>query len=321
MKKVLSLMLTAILLMGIFVIPIRASAATASLPSAGVIDTGGGRLNVRVKPSTSGAWVASLSNGATVTLYERTGDWWRCEYAAGKLGYCHADYVRPIAGSAATVAVGTSTLNVRSGAGTSYARLGSLETGTKVVILSSSGGWARILYSGTRIGYVSAAYLRAEGKYAPVSLTVPCYRQWDSRWGRIKIGSSGKTISQIGCATSGIAMLESYRTGTTLTPATMVKRLSYTASGNVYWPSHFEAHYWREGYLADVYAHLAAGRPVLIGAKTASGGQHWVVITGYVGGDNFSPSLFTIHDPGVSSRKTLADFFADYPIFYKYFTY
>ena len=321
MKKVLSLMLTAILLMGIFVIPIRASAATATVPSAGVVDTGGGRLNVRAKPSTAGAWVASLTDGATVTLYEKTGDWWRVEYAAGKLGYCHADYITPIAGSAATVSVGTSTLNVRRGPGTSYARLGSLKNGTQVVVLSTSGGWSRILYAGTSIGYVSATYLKATMKYAPVSLAVPCYRQWDSRWGSIRIGSSGKTISQIGCATSGIAMLESYRTGTTLTPATMVKRLSYTASGNVYWPSHFDVHYWRDGYLADVYAHLAAGRPVLIGAKTASGGQHWVVITGYTGGDDFSPDRFTIHDPGVSTRKTLADFFAAYPIFYKYFTY
>ncbi len=321
MKKVLSLMLTAILLMGIFVIPIRASAATASLPSAGVVDTGGSRLNVRKSPSTAGAWLASLADGATVTLYERTGSWWRCEYAAGKFGYCHADYIRELAGSAATVAAGTSTLNVRSGPGTSYARLGSLATGSPVVILSSSGGWARILWGGTRIGYVSTAYLKTAARYASVSLAVPCYRQWDSRWGWMTIGSSGKTLSKIGCATTGIAMMESYRTGTTLTPATMVKRLSYTASGNVFWPSHFDVHYWRDGYLADVYAHLAAGRPVLIGAKTAAGGQHWVVVTGYTGGDSFTPDKFTIHDPGVSTRKTLADFFAAYPIFYKYFTY
>ncbi len=321
MKKVLSLMLTAILLMGIFVIPIRAFAATAAIPSAGVVDTGGGRLNVRAKPSTSGAWVASLNDGTYVTLYERTGSWWRCEYAKGRYGYCHADYVKELAGSAATVSVGASSLNVRKGAGTGYSRIGSLVTGDSVVVLSTSGGWSRILYEGTKIGYVSAAYLTTAAKYAPVALAVPCYRQWDSRWGSIKIGSSGKTISQIGCATSGISMLESYRTGTSLTPATMVKRLSYTASGNVFWPSHFDVHYWREGYLADVYAHLAAGRPVLIGAKTAAGGQHWVVITGYTGGDDFSPDKFTIHDPGVSTRKTLADFFAAYPIFYKYFTY
>ena len=320
MKKVLSLMLTAILLMGIFVIPIRANAATATPPSAAIVSTGGSRLNVRASPAVTGKWLASLADGTTVTLYERSGDFYRVEYAAGVFGYCHADYLTPLAGQAATVTTGASTLNVRSGGGTSYSRIASLKNGTQVVVLSTSGGWARVLFGGTRLGYVSTAYLTLAYRYTPVSLGVPCYRQWDSRWGSLKIGSSGKTISQIGCATTGIAMMESYRTGTALTPATMVKRLSYTASGNVYWPSHFDVHYWRDGYLADIYAHLAAGRPVLIGAKTASGGQHWVVVTGYTGGDAFTPDKFTIHDPGLSTRKTLADFFAAYPIFYKYFT-
>ena len=39
------------------------------------------------------------------------------------------------------------------------------------------------------------------------------------------IGSSGKTIAQIGCATTGIAMLESYRTGSNIYPDAMSRKI------------------------------------------------------------------------------------------------
>lgn len=321
MKRIFSfsLILALLLSVGALAVPITAAAATPR--AAGLVDTGGGRLNVRASPSTGGAWVASLTSGETVTLLEKTGEWWRVEYAAGKTGYCHGAYLTVTSTATATVATGQSTLNVRSGPATSYARIGSLKSGTAVIVLSTSGDFCRILYAGNRTGYVSRAYLKGAEAYPAVSLSVPCYRQWDSRWGWMKVGASGKTLSSIGCATTGISMIESYRTGAALTPAVMVKRLSYTASGNVYWPSDYTPHFYREGYLADIYRELQKGHPVLIGAKTAAGGQHWVVVTGYTGGSTLTAAGFTIHDPGVSSRRTLANYFAAYPIFYKYFTY
>ncbi len=321
MKRIFSfsLILALLLSVGALAVPISASGATPA--AAGVVNTGGGRLNVRSSPSTGGAWVASLGNGETVTLLEKTGAWWRVLYREGKTGYCHGDYLTVISTAAATVTTGQSTLNVRSGPSTAYARIASLKNGTGVIVLSTSGGFARVLFAGNRTGYVSLAYLKGADAFPAVSLTVPCYRQWDSRWGWMKVGGSGKTLTAIGCATSGISMIESYRTGTALTPAVMVKRLSYTASGNVFWPTDYTPHFYREGYLSDIYRELQKGHPVLIGAKTAAGGQHWVVVTGFTGGDAITAAGFTIHDPGVSTRKTLADFFASYPIFYKYFTY
>lgn len=321
MKRVFSfsIVLALLLSVGALAVPIRASAAAPM--AAGVVNTGGGRLNVRSSPSTGGTWVASLCEGETVTLLERTGAWWYLEYREDKRGYCHGDYLTVVSTATATVATGQSTLNVRSGPSTSHSRIGSLKSGATVIVLTTSGDFARVLYGGNRTGYVSRAYLKGAVAFPAVSLSVPCYRQWDSRWGRLKVGSSGKTLTAIGCATTGIAMIESYRTGAALTPAVMVKRLSYTASGNVFWPTDYTPHFYREGYLEDVYRELRKGHPVLIGAKTAAGGQHWVVVTGFTGGDRITAAGFTIHDPGVSSRKTLADYFADYPIFYKYFTY
>lgn len=319
MKKWFSFILAFVILTSIVVIPIESSAAgTGEGKQGGVVSLTSGRLNVRAAPSISGKWLASLSAGTVVTLYEKNGEFFRVEYGNGKMGYCHADYIKPLGGTPATVSTGGAGLNIRKGPGTSYARLGSLAQGEEVLILSQDAGWARVLYRGTGVGYVSLSYLRSY-VYPAVSLTVPCFRQTDSRWSWRKVGASGKTLGQIGCATTGIAMMESYRTGKTQTPADMLSRLTYTASGNVYWPSYYRLDTTYS--LVTVYRHLSEGKPVLLGAKRASGGQHWVVVTGCYAGNALTPACFTIHDPAVPARKTLADLFAQYPYFYKMFTF
>jgi len=52
----------------------------------------------------------------------------------------------------------SSTLNVRSGAGTQYKIVGSLKNGAKVTVLGKSGSWYEIKY-GSITGYVSGQYL------------------------------------------------------------------------------------------------------------------------------------------------------------------
>lgn len=318
MKRFCSLMLVLLILSSFFVISIPSAAASPPLQAARVT-VGYGRLNVRAAPTTASAILAALGNGAVVTVGLREGDFYRVSYARGQVGYCHAAYLTLLGGAAATVRTGGSTLNVRSGPGTSYSRIASLSDGEAVVILHSSAGWARVLYHGGKEGYVSTTYLKSVVAYPAVTLPVPSYRQTDSRWSWVTLGKSGLTVGRVGCATCGIAMMESYRTGTTLTPGTMAARLTYTAAGNVYWPSHLRVTHTLS--LAAVYESLAAGKPVLLGAKKASGGQHWVVVTGYVGGDTLTPGGFLINDPGATARRTLSDFLADYPYFYKYFTY
>lgn len=299
-------------------VPVRAQAASMD-SKAGVVSTSGGRLNVRSSASTGASVVTSLSKGSFVTLISKSGSWWQVEYAKGKYGYCHADYIQTASGSATTVATQSGNLNVRSGAGTSYARTGSLSKGETVIVLSSSGSWSRILYHGTKTGYVSSQYLSTG--FASVSLSVPNYKQMDSRWAGVQIGTSGKTISQIGCATTAIAMMESYRTGTTIYPDAMAAKLTYTATGSVYWPSNFVTVTNSANYLNGIYAQLKQGKPVLFGAKNSYGKQHWVVITGFTGGAALSASGFSVQDPGSNSRTTLQQFLNEYPTFYKYFYY
>ena len=54
--------------------------------------------------------------------------------------------------------VTATTLNVRKGAGTAYARMGQLHKGDKVQVLSVENGWAKVAY-GNAVGYVSLNYL------------------------------------------------------------------------------------------------------------------------------------------------------------------
>lgn len=320
MKKILSFSLAVVMLLSLVLPPVNAQAAAAG-NRAGVVSTSGANLNVRSGSSTGTSVIASLSKGSYITLIEKSGSWWKVEYAKGRYGYCYADYITPVAGNAASVATQSAALNVRSGAGTSHTRIGSLSKGESVVVLSSSGGWSRILYHGTKTGYVSAQYLSvAATGTSTVKLSVPSFKQTDSRWANVKIGTSGKTMAQIGCATTAIAMMESYRTGTTIYPDTMANRLSYTPGGSVYWPSHYTTVTSSAGYLTKIYNLLKQGKPVLFGAKNAYGGQHWVVITGFTGGD-LTAGAFTIQDPGSSSRTTLQQFLSAYPNFYKYFHY
>lgn len=317
-RKFLSLFFMAVIAACLFCLVPEAGAASQD-SKVGAVTTSSGNLNVRSQPSSGASVVASLGKGSYVTLLSRSGSWWKVEYAKGKTGYCHGDYITVVQGSPVTVATQSGSLNVRSGPGNSYEKAASLSKGETVLQLSSSNGWSRVLYHGTKTGYVSTQYL--SGGYSAVSLNVPCFRQMDGRWSDTLIGSSGKTFAQIGCATTAVAMMESFRTGTVIYPDAMAKQLTYTPSGNLYWPSHYRSVTDGSGYLSAVYELLRQGKPVLLGARNASGGQHWVVVTGYQGGSGLSASGFTIHDPGTASRTNLQQLLNVYPNFYKFFHY
>ena len=322
MKKYIPLILSLIIIVSLFIVPIKANAATLT-SQAGIVSLSSGRLNVRKSASTSGVILTSLSNGSYITLISKSGDWYYVEYADGKFGYCHKNYIKLDSGKTAKVVTQSTALNVRSGAGAEYYIKDSVKKGEVVIVLSQSNGWSKILYDGVKTGYVSSQYISVTQNeaYSKISLSVPDFKQTDSRWANVVIGNSGKTIGKIGCATTAIAMMESYRTGTIIYPDAMSKKLSYSSSGNVYWPSNYVAVTNTNGYLQNIYQKLKEGKPVMFGAKKSNGSQHWVVITGYSGGETLSASGFTINDPGTKYRTNLQDLLNEYSIIYKYFYY
>ena len=149
-----------------------------------------------------------------------------------------------------------------------------------------------------------------------ISLNVPVIRQYDSRWKNKYIANSNATIGKYGCTLTSLAMVHSYKTGTLYTPDVMDDLLKFTGGGAVYWNSVNALGYYKHAYsLSAIYEQLKQGNPVIIGGKNASGGTHWVVITGYTGTSvaNLNGCDFTINDPGNGNRTTLQQFFDSYP--------
>ena len=325
MKKTISIFMAMVLSLSLIPFTPRVS-ATEKIYGAGKVATTSTALNVRSSASGTSTVKAKLSKDSYVTLISKSGNYWRVQYSAAGYGYCHADYIKASSTNVRTVKTTSGRLRVRSSASGSAEIKDYLSSGIQVTVLSTSGSFSRILYNGVKRGYVASSYLVSESSasdssYKGIKLSVPSYKQTDSRWGNVTLGSSGQTIAKIGCATTAIAMLESYRTGTTIYPDAMAKKLSYTSGGAVYWPSHYTIITSSTGYLSKIYNLLKEGKPVLLGAKKNNGSQHYVVITGVKATGSLTTSSFYINDPGSSTRTTLNQFFAEYPNFYKMMTY
>jgi len=326
MKKTISILMTAVICLSVFIFPPKAQAAE-KIHGAGKVATSSTALNVRSKASNSSTVKAKLSKNSYVTLISKSGNYWRVQYSASGYGYCHADYITASSTKVRTVKTTSGRLRVRSAASSTGTIKDYLSSGTQVTVLSTNGNFSRIVYNGTKTGYVSSSYLTtssgtsSSNSYKAIKLSVPDFKQTDSRWANVTLGSSGQTIGKIGCATTAIAMLESYRTGTTIYPNAMAKKLSYTSGGAVYWPSNYTIITSSSGYLGKIYNLLKAGKPVLIGAKKSNGSQHYVVITGVKATNSLTTSSFYINDPGSNTRTTLNQFFSAYPNFYKMMHY
>ena len=122
-------------------------------------------LNFRSGPSTSHSIIGSLQKGQQVEYISESGSWAKVKYN-GVTGYVHGDYLTKSTSTGISTSQGTtqyvnstSGLNVRSGAGTTYSKIGTLEYKEKVTVLSTSNGWAKINYNG-QTGYVSSSYLQ-----------------------------------------------------------------------------------------------------------------------------------------------------------------
>ncbi len=316
MKKIISF----VFIMTVALVSLVFSAS--ALNSAGRVETQGGRLNIRASASTSSAIKGSLENGTWLTIKGKSGGWYLAEYSKGKEGYVSESYIKTYPKSVdATVKLKSGSLNVRSGAGTSHKVIDSLYNGERVVVVKSNDTWCGIVYRGNKTGYVAKAYLERTAEeaqtYPAISLSVPSFKQADSRWSSYPIGTQGGTIGTIGCTTTALAMTESFYQGYTVTPPNMAKKLSYSASGSLYWPSTYSVSNVTADYLSELYRILKTGKPVVFGMKKANGSQHWVTVYGYEGGSSLSHGRFLVNDPGSQTRKTLQSVMNDYPVAYR----
>ncbi len=311
MKRLIYFVFT--LSVAVVMLSLSASAATA-----GKVTTSGGNLNLRKAPSLSSEVITTAKNGSWLTVEEKQGQWYKVSYAKGKTAYANEGYVKHYPNAIeGTVSITSGVLNVRSGPGTDYAVKDTIGKGERIIAVKSNSTWTGIVYQGNKTGYVAKKYLKkldSSASYPSLKLDVPSFKQYDSRWKSYPIGTTGGTIGSIGCLTTAIAMVESHSASKSITPPEMAKKLSYSSSGSLYWPSDYVRSTASGDYLGEIYELLKKGKPVIVGARRSTGGQHWVIVYGYEGGNKLEEEGFLIHDPGSESRKTLRSFLEVYSV-------
>ena len=177
-----------------------------------------GPLNVRSGAGTNYSKIGKISKGKTITvLTQKTNSkgekWYKFKFSSSKYGYVSAKYVKLKSSAADKVTsftrkakVKSDTLNVRSGAGGSYSKLGTLKKGnvvyiTKKVKKASGDIWYQITYNGKK------AYVNGKSKY--ITLTDIVSEEKIDRKAVVKEGplnvrsGAGTSYSKIGTLKEG----------------------------------------------------------------------------------------------------------------------
>ena len=136
--------------------------ASAASVGAGTVNTDA--LRLREEANSSSTILATASKGDVVVILEEESDgWYKVDYKSVE-GYMSADYLDVSTKADVTIGYGLvetdgSPLNVRSGPGTDYDKVTSLNDGAVVTIVGIDNGWYKVKTSGGSVGYVSSDYM------------------------------------------------------------------------------------------------------------------------------------------------------------------
>lgn len=145
-----------------------------AVPAAGTTST---QVNVRAEPSTAGAVIGVIPANTNVEIAGKDpgGNWWLINYpqAPEGKGWVTAEFITtgeepnvPVIGEG-LAAVVQQQINVRSGPGTNFNPLGTLNANDVVALTGkdSAGGWLQIEFAGgpDGKGWVNAAFVQATG--------------------------------------------------------------------------------------------------------------------------------------------------------------
>ncbi len=167
--------------------------------STGVVTDG--PLFVRSGPGTNYGSIGTLSKGKTVNISGTKSatngvKWYKISYGS-KTGYVSSQFVKINTAAPSTKTstgtVNSGPLNVRSGPGTTYGKIGSLEKGKTVTITgtktaSNGAKWTMIKF-GTKTGYVSSQYITVKTS-APAPKPVDKYSKYSPK-------KQGVTLAQM----------------------------------------------------------------------------------------------------------------------------
>ena len=111
-------------------------------------------INVRSSPGTSATRVGGLAQNSIWNVYGlATGNWFKIWFN-GAWRWFKGDWTTRVLPSVRT----TDALNIRSGPGTNYARVGGLDKGNVVAVFGTSGSWLKILMTGGTYRWIMGTY-------------------------------------------------------------------------------------------------------------------------------------------------------------------
>ena len=165
---------------------IKQPSVTAVSGTKGTINTKKDPLTVRSGPGSSYSRLGSLAKGKTFDITGKATDgsgviWYRLTYN-GKTGYVSSSYVRtsstgssssenttvtPTTNLKGTVNTKSDPLTVRSGAGATYSRLGTLAKGATVLVTGSVNdkngkAWYKYQFTSSKDGYICSDYVKLQ---------------------------------------------------------------------------------------------------------------------------------------------------------------
>ena len=126
----------------------------------GIAFTTGSNLRLRSNPSTSSTTLASAAKGEVVVVLEQSGEWYKVLYNL-KEGYMHGDYLKVQTSGHAELGYGVinaSSVNLRSGAGTSHGKVAVGNKGDKAYIVGVENGWYQVIFGG-KVCFIRSDFL------------------------------------------------------------------------------------------------------------------------------------------------------------------
>ncbi|NLU50745.1 MAG: SH3 domain-containing protein [Syntrophomonadaceae bacterium] len=159
-----------------------ASAATSTpsraltSPGVKVVQVTGSLVNLREGPGTTYPIIGKVTRGTVLTVVGTKNQWYEVLSPASPRGYISAGLVKAVAYTAAkpgtsttstantaaassgqTAVVKGSIVNIRSGPGTSYARLGQVKQGDRLQVLGSASGWYKVKTVSGQQGWIAGS--------------------------------------------------------------------------------------------------------------------------------------------------------------------
>ena len=245
MKRILALLLTFVLILGVMPAPqAQAANATATVK--------GGWLRLRDDASFDAETIASYYTGTRVTVLGTSGAWYHVTAPDGLTGYMYGSYLTVgSSGSSENIAAYVTSRNgkgvrLRSGPSTAYGVIGLYSVGTQLTILSSGTYWHYVKIGNQR-GYMMAEFVtqKTPGSAADYTAYVT--------------SKNGRGVNLRKGPSTGYGAIGSYAVGTEVTVHSVSGEWSYITIGG------------QKGYMMSKY--LTTAKPPI------SGGTYTAYVT------------------------------------------